>query len=173
MIPAGSTHLHISSKSGGLRWLAKSISAFLLELIDCTSGSILGSSTNALAAAIAAQSMSMVGIRSLSASSSQPPTVSKHCLSATWRSPVAGSCTTQVILWPQSPTSRWNWSSQWRRLTAHTQKVVCVSTRCLYTQRGRVFSMGGWSGHRDETVDVEVTHIRMLERLQLVAWSYF
>jgi hypothetical protein len=58
----------------------------------------------------------------------------------------------------------------------HTKGGLCVDSVLIYPkgkgfQHGRVVRSRRW---RDESVDVvEVTHIRMLERMQLVAWSYF
>ena len=70
---------HTFSKSGGLKWLERSISASLLEPTAYTSGFISGSSTSDLDAELAALSMSMVGTRSLFASSSPPLMGSTQC----------------------------------------------------------------------------------------------
>jgi hypothetical protein len=97
---------HTFSKSGGLKWLERSISASLLEPTAYTSGFISGSSTSDLDAEFAALSMSMVGTRSLFASSSPPLMGSTHYLSAPWVSPGVGYFTMQAILWSQSLTKQ-------------------------------------------------------------------
>uniref|UniRef100_A0A0D3HV41 Uncharacterized protein n=1 Tax=Oryza barthii TaxID=65489 RepID=A0A0D3HV41_9ORYZ len=73
---------HTFSKSGGLKWLERSISASLWEPTAYTSGFISESSTSDLDAEFEALSMSMVGTRSLFASSSPPLVGSTHYLSA-------------------------------------------------------------------------------------------